>query len=135
VLKALVRHLVGLENLSLIMDMEAGLEHLGRGTAVHVGALLIVAEPTAASARTAARIARLARGLHMRLPGVVLNKAASAEAEAVVAPYLDGLDVVATLPSDPGIVASEVVPSEGAYIDAVDALRERLDAWVSREAE
>jgi len=58
VLKALLRHLVGLEEYSLVLDMEAGLEHLGRGTAQHVGALLIVVEPTSASARTAGRIAR-----------------------------------------------------------------------------
>ncbi len=50
VLKALVRHLVGLPDLSVIMDMEAGLEHLGRGTAQHVGALLIVSQPTPAGA-------------------------------------------------------------------------------------
>jgi CO dehydrogenase maturation factor len=133
VLKALVRHLVGIEDISLIMDMEAGLEHLGRGTALHVGALLIVAEPTAASARTAARIARLASGLRMRVPGVVLNKAASPEAETPIARHLGGLDVVAALPLDPAVSASEAVPEAGIYVRAVDALRERLAAWVSQE--
>jgi CO dehydrogenase maturation factor len=133
VLKALLRHLMGLENTSLIMDMEAGLEHLGRGTALHVGALLIVVEPTAASARTAGRIARLAKGLKMRLPGVVLNKVASADAQARVEPHLNGLEVVAALPADPAVSSSEAVPAAGAYVDAVDALREKLAHWLSRE--
>jgi CO dehydrogenase maturation factor len=134
VLKALLRHLVGLEDLSLVVDMEAGLEHLGRGTAQHVGALLIVVEPTAASARTATRIAGLAAHLRMRLPGVVLNKVASGEAEAMVEPLLGGLEVMGTLPYDAAVPASEVAPDSGAYTEAVDELRQRLLERLSGEA-
>lgn len=131
VLKALLRHLVELEEYSLVMDMEAGLEHLGRGTARHIGAMLIVAEPTAASARTAARIAGLARGLGMRLPGVVLNKARSPEGADKVLPYLHGLPIIATLPVDPAVAESEAVPRAGAYREAVEGLRARLTEWLA----
>jgi CO dehydrogenase maturation factor len=130
VLKALVRHLVGLERISLVMDMEAGLEHLGRGTAQHVGALLIVAEPTAASARTAARIAGLARGLGLRLPGVVLNKVASPAAVGELGSYLGELEVVAALPLDTSVAAAEVVPTTGPFAQGIEELRERLAARV-----
>jgi CO dehydrogenase maturation factor len=133
VLKALVRHLVGLEELSLVMDMEAGLEHLGRGTAQHVGALLIVTEPTTASARTAGRIARLAKGLGLRVPGVVLNKASSGRAGEQVGAYLGGLEVIGTLPADPQVSGSEVVPEAGAYVSAVGDLRDRLSTWLDSE--
>ncbi|UCC69548.1 MAG: AAA family ATPase [Armatimonadota bacterium] len=133
VLKALVRHLVSLEDLSLVMDMEAGLEHLGRGTARDVGALLIVTEPTVSSARTAARVARLAEGLGLRLPGVVVNKAASPEAKAKVEQYLDGLNVFAVLPADEAVAVSEVVPAEGPYVAAVEELRVRLSQWLAAE--
>ena len=126
VLKALLRHLVELEDYSLVMDMEAGLEHLGRGTAKHVGALLIVVEPTAASARTAARVADLAKGLGLKLPGVVVNKARSGDDEAKVLPYLDGLPVIAALPADPAVAESEAVPESGPYVEAVEGLRRRL---------
>jgi CO dehydrogenase maturation factor len=126
VLKALVRHLVGLGDWSLVMDMEAGLEHLGRGTAQHVGALLIVAEPTAASARTAARIARLASGLGLRLPGVVVNKASSPGAGEALRAHLGGLAVLAELPLDRAVAESEAVPAAGPYVEAVDKLRHRL---------
>lgn len=128
VLKALVRHLVALPDLSLVMDMEAGLEHLGRGTAQHVGTLLIVTEATAASARTAARIARLAQGLGMRLPGVVVNKVASPEGAAAIRPHLEGLPVVAALPLDPGVAASEALPTGGPYVEAAEQLCARLRA-------
>ena len=126
VLKALVRHLAGLEDLALVIDMEAGLEHLGRGTAQYVGALLIVAEPTAASARTAGRIARLARGLGLRVPGLVLNKVSSADSGDRVRPYLEGLELLASLPLDASVAGSESVPESGAYVDAVDGLLSRV---------
>ena len=126
VLKALVRHLVDLPDISVIMDMEAGLEHLGRGTAQHVGALLIVAEPSIASARTAARIARLATGLGLRVPGVVVNKVSSPEVVERLRSHLDALDVIATLPADSAVAASEALPTSGPYLEAVEALRQEL---------
>ncbi len=134
VLKALVRHLVGMEDLSLVMDMEAGLEHLGRGTAQHVGALLIVTEPSPAGARTAARIARLAAGLGLRLPGVVVTKVQSADAVDRVRPYLDGLEVLAALPLDPAVAAAEAVPRGGPYVDAVSELVAQLRGAGNRES-
>jgi len=126
VLKALGRHLAGLDELALVMDMEAGLEHLGRGTARYIGALLIVTEPTAVSARTAARVARLARGLGLTVPGAVLNKAASADAEKRARLYLDGINILASLPYDSAVAGSEAVPDSGPYVDAVDGLLSRL---------
>jgi len=128
VLKALVRHLVALEDYSLVLDMEAGLEHLGRGTARDVGALLIVVEPTAASARTAVRIAGLAEGLGLKVPGVVVNKARSLESKARVLPYLDGLEILTVLPADAAVAASEIVPETGPYAEAVDTLRRTLES-------
>ncbi len=62
----------------------------------------------------------------MRLPGVVLNKAASSDDAAKVQPYLEGLEVMATLPYDAAVAASEAVPDAGQYVAAVDALRDRL---------
>ena len=84
-------------------------------------------EPTTASARTALRIARLAAGFKLKIPGVVLNKAASEAAREKVLPYLDDLPIVATLPADPSIGASEVVPASGPYIEAVEELRRKVE--------
>ena len=92
-----------------------------------MGAMLIVVEPTSASARTATRIAGLAKGLGLNVLGVVLNKARFEEAKDKVTPYLDGLEIVAVLPADPAVAESEVVPEAGAYVEAVEELRKRLD--------
>lgn len=130
VLKAVLRHLVSLD-MSLVMDMEAGLEHLGRGTAQHLGALLIVTEPTAVSARTASRIARLGQGLGLRLPGIVVNKASSPGLAEEIRPLLAGLEVIGTLPLDPAVAASEAVPVSGPFVEAVEKLRARLGQRVA----
>jgi CO dehydrogenase maturation factor len=117
--------------MSLVMDMEAGLEHLGRGTAQHLGALLIVTEPTAVSARTASRIARLGQGLGLRLPGIVVNKASSPGLAEEIRPLLAGLEVIGTLPLDPAVAASEAVPVSGPFVEAVEKLRARLGQRVA----
>lgn len=130
VLKALVRHLVGLSGVSVVMDMEAGLEHLGRGTAQHIGALLVVAEATPAAARTAARIARLARGLGLRVPGVVMNRVSDPAQVTSVRPLLEGLAVLAELPDDPAVAGSEAVPLRGAYVAAAEGLYRQLTRGV-----
>ena len=128
VLKALVRHLVELD-LSLVMDMEAGLEHLGRGTAAHIGALLIVVEPAPASARTAVRIAGLAKGLGIKVLGVVMNKVQSPESVEAVKPLLEGLEIIAELPLDTMVTESEALPESGSFLEATEKLTERLLTW------
>lgn len=58
-LKALMTHMVFNEKQHLIMDMEAGLEHLGRGTSSAVDALLVIVRPDMKSLETAQRIVPL----------------------------------------------------------------------------
>jgi CO dehydrogenase maturation factor len=59
-LKSLVRHLILRENETVILDMEAGVEHFGRATAAGVDALVVVTEPGTRSLETAQHIQRLA---------------------------------------------------------------------------
>ena len=53
VLRTLIRHLVVDRDEALVLDMEAGLEHLGRGTAEGVDVMLIVTDANAKSLETA----------------------------------------------------------------------------------
>lgn len=59
-LRAFMNHILVRENDVVIMDMEAGVEHLGRATADSVDALIIVVEPGRRSLETARQIERLA---------------------------------------------------------------------------
>ncbi len=61
--KRLMKHLLLERDDVVIMDMEAGIEHLGRGTAESVDALIVVVEPGQRSLQTARQVTRLARDI------------------------------------------------------------------------
>ncbi|HEX67446.1 MAG TPA: carbon monoxide dehydrogenase, partial [bacterium] len=73
-LKALLQHLIFYRNDVLLMDMEAGVEHLGRGTAMGVDWMIVVVEPGAKSIDTARKILKLARDLRIKNMGILGNK-------------------------------------------------------------
>jgi CO dehydrogenase maturation factor len=106
VLRALTRRLVEQEAV-VLLDMEAGIEHLGRGTARHTDALLVVTEPAQASLSTAQRIAQLARGLGIPRIALIGNKCASPEAERFVLDHAGDLPLMACLPFDPALGMAE----------------------------
>ncbi len=73
-LRALLRHLIVDRDEVVILDMEAGLEHLGRGTVDAVDRLIIVVEPGMRSMETAHRVEKLSRDIGIRSMGIVGNK-------------------------------------------------------------
>ena len=62
------------QNDVVIMDMEAGLEHLGRGTAANMDQYIVVIEPGARSVQTYRNVKRLAKDLGVKRVRVVANK-------------------------------------------------------------
>ena len=73
-LKRIINHLVLRSNDVVIMDMEAGLEHLGRGTTAGMDQFVVVIEPGARSIQTYKNVKRLAEGLGVKQVRVVANK-------------------------------------------------------------
>ncbi|MFQ6067374.1 MAG: AAA family ATPase [bacterium] len=73
-LRALLTHLIMERDEVLILDMEAGIEHLGRGTARGVDQLIVVVEPGTRSIQTAYRIKDLAKDIGIENIVVVGNK-------------------------------------------------------------
>ncbi|MBW1703519.1 MAG: AAA family ATPase [Deltaproteobacteria bacterium] len=73
-LKHLVRHIVLARDEAVILDMEAGLEHMGRGTAMSVDRLVVVVEPGRRSIDTAHQIRKLAGDLGIKKLSFVGNK-------------------------------------------------------------
>jgi len=111
VLRALTRHLVGREEV-VILDLEAGIEHLGRGTARHVDWLVIMVEPNAASMRTAQRIAGLAKGLGIPKIGIAANRVKRDEEKEEVFHALPGLPLLGAIPYDLALENTSFVPWE-----------------------
>src|SRR5512136_879460 len=89
-LKALVTHLLLRKNQTLILDMEAGVEHLGRGTAGSVDAFIIVVEPGLRGLGTAAQIRELADGIGIKQIYVVANKVRGPQDEEFVRQHSSG---------------------------------------------
>ena len=83
-LKALLSSLVFRKDDVVVMDMEAGLEHLGRGTASLVDQFIVVIEPGARSIQTYEKVKKLAGDLGVTDVKVVDNKVRDAEDEAFI---------------------------------------------------
>ncbi|MEM3928125.1 MAG: cobalamin biosynthesis protein CobN, partial [Archaeoglobaceae archaeon] len=73
-LRAILRHAIFKEKDVLILDMEAGIEHLGRGTARGVDLLIAVVEPGSRAIETLERIKKLAEDIGIEKIAVVVNK-------------------------------------------------------------
>lgn len=81
-LRSLVSHVVLRSGEVVILDMEAGIEHLGRGTARGVDLMLAVVEPGRRSLETALRVREMSAALGIRRFAVALNKSTSPQEDA-----------------------------------------------------
>lgn len=99
-LKTLFTHLMFRKDDMLILDMYAGVEHLGRATVDFVDAMLVVVEPTRRSLGTAAQIKRLANDIGLTRLWLVGNKVRSADEAAFLETETPGIPVMGFLPAD-----------------------------------
>lgn len=108
-MRSLVGEIVNNSGGVTVMDMEASIEHLSRGTLRHVDALLVVLEPYYRSMETAGRIVPLARDLGIqRLYGIANKIRNSQDAEAVEAYCRNhALELIAAVPFDENVVEAD----------------------------
>ena len=99
-LKTLFTHLLFRKDDVLLLDMYAGVEHLGRATVDFVDAMLIVVEPTRRSLGTAAQIRRLATDIGLTRLYLVGNKVRGPEEANFLMSESPGLEVLGHLPAD-----------------------------------
>jgi len=119
-LKNLVRHLFVGHSEAIIMDMEAGIEHLGRGTADAVDAFIVVVEPGQRSLQTARAIKRLAADIGIPNVYVVGNKIRSSRDEEFIVEHLPGDKVLGFLPFSEAAIEADM--NGVAIFDADDRL-------------
>jgi len=105
--RTLLRHVLTRRRECVLIDMEAGVEHFGRGTVEAVDLLLVVVEPGHRSFQTARQIERLARELGISRIALVANKIDGAADERFVRTEAGDLQLIATLPIDPVIRTSD----------------------------
>jgi CO dehydrogenase maturation factor len=102
-LKTLFTHLLFRKEDVLILDMYAGVEHLGRATVDFVDAMIVVVEPTQRSLGTAAQIKKLANDIGLTKLWLVGNKVRNEQEALFLENETPGLPLLGTLPADMGV--------------------------------
>lgn len=107
ILKALMTHLVLYREEVVLMDMEAGIEHLGRATSGSVDALVVVVNPGARSRNAAHKIRKLGKDIGIKNIVVLGNRVRGPEDEELIRSTLPGFDILGFIPEHEEIVNAD----------------------------
>jgi len=107
-LRALVMHIVLARDEVVVMDMEAGIEHLGRATARAVDKLIVVVEPGRRSIDTAEHIRQLAAEIGLNSIAVVGNKIRGDRDREFLQNHLDDFEFLGFLPYDDALIEADL---------------------------
>ena len=131
-LKHLVRHIVLARNEAIVLDMEAGLEHLGRGTAMAVDSLIVVVEPGRRSIETAYQVRRLAEDIGLKKLILVGNKVRSEKDRAFLEEQMPDFQFIGFIPFCSDIIEADLeglppFEKDKEGLAAVDAMIDHLE--------
>jgi CO dehydrogenase maturation factor len=105
--RALISHLLLEDDVALVVDMEAGIEHLSRGTVDSVDELVAVTEPSRAGVETVKRIRSLAADIRLHRMIGVGNRIRNPDDEAFLKSALPDLEFAGFIPYDDRIADAE----------------------------
>ena len=110
-IRAFMRHIMLERKDAVVIDMEAGLEHLGRATVRGFNALICVVEPGTQSIETAMKIKDLAKDIDVREVLAVGNKVLSPEDQRFIEGSLEKieLELICTIPFDRNILRADAL--------------------------
>ena len=129
-LKTLFTHLLFRKDDILLLDMYAGVEHLGRATVDFVDMMLVVVEPTRRSLGTAAQIKKLANDIGLTRLWLVGNKVRDEQEARFLEQQTPGLPVLGYLPAD--LAVQEADRLGRAVYDYVPAVREAAEKMAGK---
>ncbi len=107
-LRALMTHVVLARDEVVVMDMEAGIEHLGRATAQAVDRLIVVVEPGRRSIDTAMHIRQLASQIGLQRLAIIGNKVRNQGDEDFLRQHLSEFEMLGFLPYDSLLVEADL---------------------------
>jgi len=131
-IRSLISHLLTEKNSALVLDMEAGIEHLSRGTIAAVDHLIIVTEPGRRSIETAERIVHMAAEIGLTRVSIIGNRVRSEQDKDFLKETLPGMQFIGFLPYDQAIRDAEIA---GKSVAAASAEMEALIADVIKKLE
>ena len=138
VIRALLRHLIVERSEAVVLDMEAGVEHIGRGTARNVDVMLIVADANVKSLETAKHIYELAAKADMKKIFLVGNRIENERQKKAIEAFgnENKMAILGFVPFDTKIVEAEMrgeTPLKQAKSEAIVALGKMGEKLVSKE--
>ncbi len=127
VIRAMLRHLIVERDEAVVLDLEAGVEHIGRGTARQVDALLIVADSNLKSLEIAKHIYDLASKAGMKNLYIVGNRVMNPAQEEAIRSFgeKNELPILSVIPFDSKVVEADMLgetPLKRKDISAVQAI-------------
>lgn len=131
-LRSLVRHLLLERDEVVILDMVAGVEHLGRATADAVDAFIVVVEPGQRSIQTAHTIRRLAADIGIGRILAVGNKVRTPEEEAFIREALGDIPLLGIVHYHPEVIEADrrglaLIDLGGPAVEEIAALLQALE--------
>ncbi|GAB4486657.1 MAG: carbon monoxide dehydrogenase accessory protein CooC [Thermodesulfovibrionales bacterium] len=132
-LRRLLKHLVVDRNEVVIVDMEAGIEHLTRGTAESVDAFIVVIEPGQRSIQTAGVVRDMAKGMGVKRVFVVANKVRGGDDLDFVKKGISGMDLAGHISFNHAVMEADIKgASPYAHsprtVDEVRAIKSAIEA-------
>lgn len=107
-LKNLLQYLILRHDEAVVMDMEAGIEHLGRATSKAVDCLIVVVEPGRRSIDTAIKIRELARDIGLQKVFLVGNKIRGPQDRNFLSGALADFQFLGFIPYDEAIIEADL---------------------------
>ena len=130
VLRRLLTKLLLSPSQTVLLDMEAGVEHLGRGTIAGIDHLLIVVNPTRSSVRTALKIKKLAEDVQIPRISFIGNLVQNEDDETFLASLLHE-QPAASYPESPAIKEAERAGRPILTVaDRMEAISEKLTRYL-----
>jgi CO dehydrogenase maturation factor len=110
VVRALLHHLLVKRDEAVVIDLEAGIEHMGRGTAQHVETMLIITDSSLKSLETARKLYNLAKEIGIKRTLIVGNKVASSAEKNIIERFTakNGMQLVGFIPYDEQILKADM---------------------------
>ena len=138
VIRALLRHLIVERDEAVVVDMEAGIEHLGRGTAKHVDTMLVVADSVVKSLEIAKRIYELAEDAGIKQIFLVGNKIANEVEGDSIRKFAENNDMILLdlIPFDEKVLRAEMrgeTPLRNEQSKAIRSIEELGKKLMQRE--
>ncbi len=122
-LRALLSHLIVQRDEVVIVDMEAGVEHLGRATVRSVNALIVIVEPGSKSIQTAFQVKKLADDIGLKSIYAVGNKVSSNGHRTLIEKGLDDIPVLGFISYNDRILNADI-EGRAAYAENSQLLSE-----------